>query len=94
MKHISKAAISEMEKIERLNLINSCTGYKSANLIATKSVEGITNVEIENGILKGILNEFNQSTKENDQSNFTLNLETLDFKETPIVEIKKWWKIF
>ena len=50
MKHISKAAISEMEKIERLNLINSCTGYKSANLIATKSVEGIANVAIFSSI--------------------------------------------
>jgi hypothetical protein len=32
--------ISQLEKVERLNLINSCTGYKSANLIATKSVDG------------------------------------------------------
>ena len=50
MKHISKAVISEMEKIERLNLINSCTGYKSANLIATKSVDGIANVAIFSSI--------------------------------------------
>jgi flavin reductase (DIM6/NTAB) family NADH-FMN oxidoreductase RutF len=46
MKHISKDTISQMEKIERLNLINSCTGYKSANLLATKSLEGNTNVAI------------------------------------------------
>ena len=46
MKHISKAYISQMEKIERLNLINSCTGYKSANLIATKSADGKPNVAI------------------------------------------------
>ena len=46
MKQISKDAISQMEKIERLNLINSCTGYKSANLIATKSVDGKSNVAI------------------------------------------------
>lgn len=46
MKHISKDAISKMEKIERLNLINSCTGYKSANLLATKSIDGNTNVAI------------------------------------------------
>ncbi|MBC7440102.1 MAG: flavin reductase [Flavobacterium sp.] len=50
MKHISKAVISEMEKIERLNLINSSTGYKSANLIATKSVDEITNVAIFSSI--------------------------------------------
>lgn len=46
MKHISKETISQMDKIEKLNLINSCTGFKSANLIATKSIEGITNVAI------------------------------------------------
>lgn len=37
---------SKMEKVERLNLINSCTGYKSANLIATKSTEGKSNIAI------------------------------------------------
>ncbi|MFV8344279.1 flavin reductase family protein [Flavobacterium sp. XS2P39] len=46
MKHISTADISKMEKIERLNLINSCTGYKSANLLATKSMDGKPNVAI------------------------------------------------
>ncbi|WP_073205733.1 flavin reductase family protein [Flavobacterium xinjiangense] len=46
MKHISKEAISQMEKVERLNLINSCTGYKSANLLATKSLDGKSNVAI------------------------------------------------
>lgn len=46
MKHISREEISKMEKIERLNLINSCTGYKSANLIATKSLDGKSNVAI------------------------------------------------
>jgi flavin reductase (DIM6/NTAB) family NADH-FMN oxidoreductase RutF len=46
MKNISKETISQMDKIEKLNLINSCTGFKSANLIATKSIEGKTNVAI------------------------------------------------
>ncbi|MFV8331867.1 flavin reductase family protein [Flavobacterium sp. GSP14] len=46
MKHISRDTISQMEKIERLNLINSCTGYKSASLLATKSLDGKTNVAI------------------------------------------------
>jgi flavin reductase (DIM6/NTAB) family NADH-FMN oxidoreductase RutF len=50
MKHISRDDISKMEKIERLNLINSCTGYKSANLIATKSVDGKSNVAIFSSI--------------------------------------------
>ena len=46
MEHISKAQINEMEKIYRLNLINSCTGYKSANLIGTYSNEGIQNLAV------------------------------------------------
>jgi hypothetical protein len=36
--------LSKLEKVERLNLINSCTGYKSAKLIATKSLDGAVNV--------------------------------------------------
>ena len=50
MKNISKDDISKMNKIERLNLINSCTGYKSANLIATKSINGVSNVAIFSSI--------------------------------------------
>ena len=50
MKHISKDDISHMEKVRRLNLINSCTGYKSANLIATKSVDGVSNVGVFSSI--------------------------------------------
>ena len=46
MKSISKETISQMDKIEKLNLISSCTGFKSANLIATKSIENTTNVAI------------------------------------------------
>ncbi len=46
MKHIDSLAISKMEKIFRLNLINSCTGFKSANLIATKSKKGNPNVAV------------------------------------------------
>jgi len=50
MKNITRDAISKMEKVERLNLINSCTGYKSANLIATKSKDGQSNVAIFSSI--------------------------------------------
>ena len=39
-----------MEKIERLNIINSCTGYKSANLIATLSENGSSNVAVFSSI--------------------------------------------
>lgn len=46
MEHFTKDEITKMEKVEKLNLINSCTGYKSANLIATKSINGESNVAI------------------------------------------------
>jgi flavin reductase (DIM6/NTAB) family NADH-FMN oxidoreductase RutF len=46
MKKIDKNHLAAMGKIERLNLVNSCTGYKSANLIATKSTDGVANVAI------------------------------------------------
>jgi flavin reductase (DIM6/NTAB) family NADH-FMN oxidoreductase RutF len=50
MKHITRDIISQMEKIERLNIINSCTGYKSANLIATLSANGNPNVAVFSSI--------------------------------------------
>ena len=43
---IDRPEIQKMGRIERLNLINSCTGYKSANLIATIDNAGQTNVAI------------------------------------------------
>jgi flavin reductase (DIM6/NTAB) family NADH-FMN oxidoreductase RutF len=46
MIQISRDDISQMEKIERLNMINCITGYKSANLIATKSNDGKSNVAV------------------------------------------------
>lgn len=36
----------KMEHLYRINLINSCSGYKSANLIGTKSRAGISNVAV------------------------------------------------
>jgi len=46
MKKFDNQTIKSLDKISRLNLVNSCTGYKSANLIATKSVNGDTNLAI------------------------------------------------
>tara|TARA_R110002126_G_scaffold7209_3_gene35737 strand:- start:946 stop:1584 length:639 start_codon:yes stop_codon:yes gene_type:complete len=46
MKQLSVLDFSKMGRVERLNLINSCTGYKSANLIATKSIDGKSNIAI------------------------------------------------
>lgn len=39
-----------MDKIFRLNLINSCTGFKSANLLGTKSTTGTPNVAVFSSI--------------------------------------------
>lgn len=46
MHHYTKTSLSNLPKIFRLNLINSCTGFKSANLIGSKSQKGISNVAI------------------------------------------------
>lgn len=46
MIHYSIQQIEKLDKLFRINLINSCTGYKSANLIATKSGDGIENVAV------------------------------------------------
>jgi flavin reductase (DIM6/NTAB) family NADH-FMN oxidoreductase RutF len=50
MKQITTEDLAKMNKITRLNLVNSCTGYKSANLIASKSANGTTNVAIFSSI--------------------------------------------
>ena len=46
MKHLSKKDFDDLQKFYRINLINSCTGYKSANLIGSISKEGIENVAV------------------------------------------------
>ena len=38
--------IDQMHHLYRINLINSCSGYKSANLIGTKSKDGTSNVAV------------------------------------------------
>ncbi len=38
--------INSLEKIYKINLINSCSGFKSANLIGSISKDGITNVAV------------------------------------------------
>ena len=50
MKTFDTSAIDAMAKIPRLNLINSVTGYKSANLIGTYSKSGVLNVAIFSSI--------------------------------------------
>ncbi len=46
MKFISHDDFDNFDHIYRINLINSCSGYKSANLIGTKSPNGQENVAV------------------------------------------------
>ena len=50
MVNFNKNDTNEMDKVFRLNLINSCTGYKSANLIGSISNEGINNLAVFSSI--------------------------------------------
>lgn len=46
MAEFSANDIDALHHLYRINLINSCSGYKSANLIGTKSEDGISNVAV------------------------------------------------
>ncbi len=46
MAEFSSNDINQLHHLYRINLINSCSGYKSANLIGTKSEDGISNVAV------------------------------------------------
>lgn len=46
MKHLNKNDITRLEKHYRAQLINSLSGFKSANLIGTQNLNGINNVAI------------------------------------------------
>lgn len=49
--HLTKQDIEQMERFKRANLINSMTGIKPANLIATKSEDGYPNVGIFSSVV-------------------------------------------
>jgi len=51
MNHFTLQNLIEMPSRYRANLINSCTGYKSCNLLATKSNNNTTNVAVFNSIV-------------------------------------------
>ena len=44
--HYSRKKIDQLQHVYRINLINSCSGYKSANLLGSVSKDGITNVAV------------------------------------------------
>jgi len=51
MTHFNIDTINQLDHLYKINLINSCAGYKSANLIATKSAKNNTNVAIFSSII-------------------------------------------
>ncbi|MEP2056219.1 MAG: flavin reductase [Maribacter litoralis] len=51
MKHFNSNDMKKMSSMYRAHLINSCTGYKSANLLGTKSLSGCSNLAIFNSIV-------------------------------------------
>ena len=51
MKTLKTEDLESMDRIPRLNLINSLAGYKSANLIGTKSAGGISNLAIFSSVI-------------------------------------------
>lgn len=46
MKRFCAEEIDKMDYLYRINLINSCSGFKSANLLGTRSNNGKTNVAV------------------------------------------------
>lgn len=46
MLHLKRQDFDDLDPLYRINLINSCSGFKSANLIGTKSNDGIPNVAV------------------------------------------------
>lgn len=48
---ISKADLASMSKLQRLNLVNSLSGYKPANLVGTSSENGNTNLAILSSVI-------------------------------------------
>ncbi|MFH5833022.1 flavin reductase family protein [Halalkalibaculum sp. DA384] len=51
LKKVSRADIDGMQKVPRLKLVNSLSGFKSANLVGTLSGEGVENLAIFSSVI-------------------------------------------
>ncbi len=51
MIEITNNDILNLDKISRLNFVNSIPGYKSANLVGTKSKEGVSNLAVFSSVI-------------------------------------------
>lgn len=51
MKFFNRKDINKLEQIFKINLINSCSGFKSANLLGSISTEGVSNVAVFSSVI-------------------------------------------
>lgn len=51
MAFFNRKKIDNLDKIFRINLINSCSGFKSANLLGSISTDGISNVAVFSSVI-------------------------------------------
>lgn len=51
MKYFDQKYLASLDHLYRINLVNSCSGFKSANLIATKSKDGMSNVAVFSSVI-------------------------------------------
>ncbi len=51
MRYFDQKYLASLDHLYRINLVNSSSGFKSANLIATKSKEGISNVAVFSSVI-------------------------------------------
>ena len=51
MKYFDQKDLASLDHLYRINLINSSSGFKSANLIATKSKAGVSNVAVFSSVI-------------------------------------------
>ena len=51
MAFFNRKDIDKLDKIYKINLINSCSGFKSANLLGSICTEGISNVAIFSSVI-------------------------------------------
>lgn len=51
LKKVTKQEITEMEKVYRLNLVNSLSGIKPANLVGTISNDNVTNLAVISSVI-------------------------------------------
>jgi flavin reductase (DIM6/NTAB) family NADH-FMN oxidoreductase RutF len=51
MAFFKRKDIDALDKIYKINLINSCSGFKSANLLGSISTEGVSNVAVFSSVI-------------------------------------------